>query len=56
MCSQAVATCKRASVKVYMVTGDHPITARAIAEQIGILDQEVLARGKARVVTGDDIR
>ncbi|KAG2500240.1 hypothetical protein HYH03_001818 [Edaphochlamys debaryana] len=53
---EAVATCKRASIKVFMVTGDHPITARAIAEQIGILDLEVLKSGKGRVVTGDDIR
>ncbi|GLI63034.1 hypothetical protein VaNZ11_005895 [Volvox africanus] len=53
---EAVATCKRASVRVFMVTGDHPITARAIAEQIGILDAEVLQRGKGKVVTGDDIR
>ncbi|EFJ52783.1 hypothetical protein VOLCADRAFT_78789 [Volvox carteri f. nagariensis] len=53
---EAVTTCKRASVRVFMVTGDHPITARAIAEQIGILDKEVVARGKGKVVTGDDIR
>ncbi|KAG2438556.1 hypothetical protein HXX76_005107 [Chlamydomonas incerta] len=53
---EAVETCKKASIKVFMVTGDHPITAKAIAQQIGILDEEVLQRGKGRVVTGDDIR
>ena len=31
---QAVTKCKTASVKVFMVTGDHPITAEAIAKQV----------------------
>ncbi|KXZ52251.1 hypothetical protein GPECTOR_10g882 [Gonium pectorale] len=53
---EAVATCKRAAVRVFMVTGDHPITAAAIAEQIGILDRDKLESGKGKVVTGDDIR
>ena len=53
---EAVAKCKRASIKVFMVTGDHPITAQAIAEQIGIIDKGNLEAGKATVVKGDDIR
>jgi Ca2+-transporting ATPase len=32
----AVAACRRAGVRVIMVTGDHPATARAIAAQAGI--------------------
>eukprot|EP00854_Cymbomonas_tetramitiformis_P009461 gene9461-11212_t len=53
---EAVDVCKRARIKVFMVTGDHAITARAIAKQIGILDQELLDAKKADVITGDDIR
>ncbi|GAQ85006.1 Ca2+ transporting ATPase [Klebsormidium nitens] len=53
---EAVAKCKRARIKVFMVTGDHPITARAIALQVGILDQEKLDSGRAAVISGDDIR
>lgn len=53
---EAVTKCKTASVKVFMVTGDHPITAEAIAKQIGIIDQEVMDAGRAMVVTGDDLR
>jgi cation-transporting P-type ATPase F len=34
----AVAACHRAGISVRMITGDHPVTARAIARQLGILD------------------
>ena len=53
---QAVQKCKNANIKVFMVTGDHPITARAIAKQVGIIDQDKYDAGKAAVFTGDDIR
>ena len=37
---EAIQKCKRAGIQVVMVTGDHPATAKAIAKQVGILDQD----------------
>jgi sodium/potassium-transporting ATPase subunit alpha len=34
---EAVARCRSAGVKVIMVTGDHPITAKAVAKGVGII-------------------
>jgi sodium/potassium-transporting ATPase subunit alpha len=53
---EAVIKCNRARVKVYMVTGDHPITAAAIAKQVNIIAQENIDSGDAIVVKGDTIR
>jgi magnesium-transporting ATPase (P-type) len=42
----SIDACRRAGVKVAMVTGDHPRTARSIARQTG------LARGEVTVIEG----
>ena len=36
---QAIKECYEASIKVVMVTGDHPLTAEAIARNIGLITQ-----------------
>ena len=45
----AVTQCKMASITVAMITGDHPKTALALAEQSGIADSTMQA------VTGDEL-
>lgn len=39
---QAVAACREGGIRVVMVTGDHPDTARAVAEEVGIEPEPVV--------------
>ncbi|HPH13549.1 MAG TPA: cation-translocating P-type ATPase [Burkholderiaceae bacterium] len=41
----ALAECRRAGVRVIMMTGDHPATARAIARQVGLSDRPEVLTG-----------
>lgn len=57
----AVYKCRCAGIKVIMVTGDHPDTARAIAKYVGIITDDYLNNendGKEHsiVMTGMDLR
>ena len=47
----AIAEARRAGIAVVMITGDHPVTARRIALDLGIIDTE----DPSRVVTGEEI-
>ena len=49
---EALACCHAAGIGVILVTGDHPVTARAIAEHAGILPPDAPADA---VVTGDTL-
>jgi Ca2+-transporting ATPase len=44
----AVRTCAQAGIKTVMITGDHPLTAQAIARELGILKT-------GRVITGVEL-
>lgn len=43
----AISACRKAGIKVVMVTGDHPLTAKAIGKDLGLLKKdEELATGE----------
>jgi len=44
--TESIALCRVAGVRVVMITGDHPVTAKAIGEEIGI---------DGHVMTGDEL-
>lgn len=48
---EAIELTHRAGIKIYMITGDHGLTAEAIAKQIGLLNSKT----KYRIVSGDEL-
>ena len=52
---ESVATCQRAGIRVRMVTGDNPETARAIAQESGIMQGgTVMSGGEFRTLSKDE--
>ena len=47
--AEAVARCHEAGIRIVVITGDHPLTAAAVARRIGI------ARGEPAVVTEEEL-
>lgn len=56
--AQAVADCIKAGIKPVMITGDHKITASAIAKQIGILNSmdEAIEGKELDVLSDEELR
>ncbi|WP_159486730.1 HAD-IC family P-type ATPase [Halorubrum sp. JWXQ-INN 858] len=52
---EAVASCKRAGIRVLMVTGDHADTARAIAADVGIDADSVLTGTEVGTLSDDQL-
>jgi len=46
----AISLCRKAGIKIVMITGDHPITALNIAKQTGLVDEE-----EQQVIVGKDL-
>jgi len=43
--AEAIAKCRRAGIKVMMITGDHPVTATAIAGRLGLVTDKPALTG-----------
>jgi P-type Ca2+ transporter type 2C len=57
--AQAIAECKAAGIVPVMITGDHPVTAAAIASQIGIFEKNrdrMMAGTALQKLSSDDFR
>jgi magnesium-transporting ATPase (P-type) len=48
---EALRKCREAGIAVIMVTGDHPLTAKAIAREIGLINSD-----DPLIITGDKLR
>lgn len=48
--AQAIRQCKEAGVRIFMITGDHPTTAKAIAAQIGLIPAIDLVRPESEAL------
>lgn len=52
----AIKTCQEAGIKVIMITGDHPETAKTIAGQVGINSSRVLTGGEIAKMSDADLK
>jgi Ca2+-transporting ATPase len=50
--ADAVKACRRAGIRIVMVTGDHPLTAEAVARRVGIVKE---GPDRPVLVTGTDL-
>ena len=50
----SIAQCKRSGINVVMITGDHKLTAAAVAREIGIID-DVMTNQDMVMISGQDL-
>jgi P-type Ca2+ transporter type 2C len=53
--ARAVRAAQEAGIRVIMITGDHPTTARAIGERVGIVSSRVLTGDEVERLSNDEL-
>jgi calcium-translocating P-type ATPase len=53
---EAVAACRRAGIRVLMITGDHPRTARAVGAALGLADRPPVTGPELERLSEDELR
>jgi Ca2+-transporting ATPase len=53
---QAIRVCRRAKIKPVMITGDHRLTAEAVARELGIISTNMSGKNSSEVLTGVEIQ
>ena len=53
---KAVSECQKAGIRVIMITGDYPVTAKHIAQEIGLNNPDICITGQElQVITDDEL-
>ncbi len=52
----AIRTCQQAGIRVIMITGDHPETAKTVAAQVGIDSGKVLMGAEMAAMSDDELK
>jgi P-type Ca2+ transporter type 2C len=53
---EAIRTCQQAGIRVIMITGDHPETAKTIAGRVGINNSEVITGAAMAALTDEELK
>lgn len=51
----SIALCKSAGIKVIMITGDHPLTAKAVGDEIGISNGRIMRGEELDKISDDEL-
>jgi ATPase, P-type (transporting), HAD superfamily, subfamily IC len=53
---KAIQVCRRAGIKPVMITGDHRLTAEAVARELGIIRPNLSGKNSSEILTGVEIQ